>query len=372
MHQVAVALFLTSGATLVALSAVAVTRDRREDRRVKGSVDVRWARPSARAATRLPLGIVAGGIAFLLVAGSCERSGRPGPSPSTVDGLAVAPCLPQGTALRLSAKDTQYSTGLVGCLGAPAVTAFTIDFDNRDAGVFHNLSIFAGSRMYSSNAPALFRGRLIKGPGAVVYQVPALPPGLWTFHCDVHPDQMFGNFVVPIEVTDEGFEPATATLSAGQQMVWQIGLSDRGGHELVDGSGVFGGRGGALDSGTKPPGSSYVFGFPAAGTYVVADPATGARNTIEVSVQVRPSGEIPGLTEVIWSLMPAPPGFTFDVEIQRPGSTDFVSYLNGERAGDTGFMPDAGPGEYSFRARMRNLLSSAAAGWSTPATVRLP
>jgi hypothetical protein len=51
--------------------------------------------------------------------------------------------------------------------------------------------------MYSRNAPTLFRGAVITGPATVTYRVPPLPPGAsYTFHCDVHADEMVGVFLV--------------------------------------------------------------------------------------------------------------------------------------------------------------------------------
>ena len=59
----------------------------------------------------------------------------------------------------------------------------TITFDNQDAGVQHNVSIYADD----TAAENLFRGDLITGPDQIAYVVPALDAGEYYFRCDVHP-----------------------------------------------------------------------------------------------------------------------------------------------------------------------------------------
>jgi plastocyanin len=78
-----------------------------------------------------------------------------------------------------------------GTLHAPAGSAFQIVFDNRDAGVPHNVSIYRDS----SAADALFTGEVVTGPATVTYDVPSLPAGSYFFRCDVHPSQMTGTVV---------------------------------------------------------------------------------------------------------------------------------------------------------------------------------
>jgi plastocyanin len=67
----------------------------------------------------------------------------------------------------------------------------TITFENRDAGVQHNIAIYSDSSL----ADELFNGELVTGPTTVDYAVPALPPGEHYFQCDVHPN-MNGSVVV--------------------------------------------------------------------------------------------------------------------------------------------------------------------------------
>jgi plastocyanin len=116
-------------------------------------------------------------------------------SPSTVSPSAstpAAPCKPSGTELHLTAAGIAFDTD---CLAAPAETAFTIAFENKDAGTPHNVHIFSANPAQDPNAQSLFAGDLVTGPDTATYQVSALPAGTYYFHCDVHPAQMFGTFV---------------------------------------------------------------------------------------------------------------------------------------------------------------------------------
>ena len=78
------------------------------------------------------------------------------------------------------------------CLAAPAGQAFTITFNNQDAGVPHDVAIYTNS----SATTTLFKGAVVTGPTTTTYHVPALKAGTYYFRCDIHPTQMTGTFVV--------------------------------------------------------------------------------------------------------------------------------------------------------------------------------
>jgi plastocyanin len=75
-------------------------------------------------------------------------------------------------------------------LNAPAGTPFTMALDNRDSGVPHDVAI------KDAAGTEIFRGELVTGPAVVVYDVPALPAGQYTFVCTVHPN-MTGTLTAP-------------------------------------------------------------------------------------------------------------------------------------------------------------------------------
>jgi plastocyanin len=79
-------------------------------------------------------------------------------------------------------------------ISLPAGEPTTITFINDDAGVQHNIAIYPSADEISPDT-ALFQGDLITGPAQVEYEIPALDPGEYYFHCDVHPN-MNGTVVV--------------------------------------------------------------------------------------------------------------------------------------------------------------------------------
>lgn len=65
----------------------------------------------------------------------------------------------------------------------PADEAFEMTFENLDAGVPHNVSIYTDE----SAAESLFIGEIFNGVATQVYEIPALAAGSHYFQCDVHP-----------------------------------------------------------------------------------------------------------------------------------------------------------------------------------------
>ncbi|MGH9157381.1 MAG: cupredoxin domain-containing protein [Acidimicrobiales bacterium] len=97
-------------------------------------------------------------------------------------------CAPAGPALTVTAEDIAWNTD---CLAASADQSFTITMENKDS-LPHNVAILAGH----SSTEILFRGDITQGPKSVTYEVPALKAGTYVFHCEVHPAEMRGTFVV--------------------------------------------------------------------------------------------------------------------------------------------------------------------------------
>jgi plastocyanin len=104
----------------------------------------------------------------------------------------AATCEPGGTTIKMTAQDTAFDTN---CLAAPAGKAFTIDFTIQDASL-HNLEIFTDSSATTRLGGAKDATDIVAGPASVTYKVDALKAGTYYFHCDVHPQQMTGTFVV--------------------------------------------------------------------------------------------------------------------------------------------------------------------------------
>jgi plastocyanin len=66
---------------------------------------------------------------------------------------------------------------------APADTPFQVQFENKDAGVPHNVAL----RLGDVNGAELFKGEVFPGIATRVYDVPALDAGSYAYICTVHP-----------------------------------------------------------------------------------------------------------------------------------------------------------------------------------------
>ena len=103
-------------------------------------------------------------------------------------GNPTSNCSPSGNAVTITVNGTKFDKD---CLAAPASQAFTITIDNKDS-VAHNIAILESH----TASDVLFRAEIFQGPKSQTFNVGALRPGTYAFHCEVHPNQMSGTFVV--------------------------------------------------------------------------------------------------------------------------------------------------------------------------------
>jgi plastocyanin len=80
----------------------------------------------------------------------------------------------------ISAVDIKYEQDT---LTAPAGTPFQIQFENKDAGVPHNVSLHTGG----STGAEIFKGTIFNGVETRTYDIGALDAGAYAFVCSVHP-----------------------------------------------------------------------------------------------------------------------------------------------------------------------------------------
>jgi hypothetical protein len=68
----------------------------------------------------------------------------------------------------------------------------------------------------------------------------------------------------------------------------------------------------------------------------------------------------------------APPsGYSEDVQVQRPGSTTWVSIFKATTATSGTYTPTAGTGTYRFRCRFRRTSGTGASGYTPALGVRV-
>lgn len=82
------------------------------------------------------------------------------------------------------------------CLRATAGKPFTLVFDNQDSGVLHNVVVFNGRDASAPPLTPAAERAPFAGPKTMTYTLPALKPGRYYYHCDVHPTAMTGFLIV--------------------------------------------------------------------------------------------------------------------------------------------------------------------------------
>lgn len=131
--------------------------------------------------------LAVGAVTSMAVSGELEdlfkkeekaaAEGRPGPSPM---GGGSGGGQQPGAEPGITAKGIVFN---VSELKLPAGEETTLAFDNQDAGVPHNVSIYS-----EQGGEPLFLGEITTGPAKVAYRVSALEAGSYYFQCDVHPN----------------------------------------------------------------------------------------------------------------------------------------------------------------------------------------
>jgi hypothetical protein len=102
-------------------------------------------------------------------------------------------------------------------------------------------------------------------------------------------------------------------------------------------------------------GQSFTFQFDVAGVYHYAC-ALHPDMTGIVSTQAQAVPAQGGQTTVFtitWASGSVPTGYNVDVQISRPGGPGFVGWKVNQTGLSSTFVPDAGVGVYSFRARLQ-------------------
>lgn len=92
--------------------------------------------------------------------------------------------------VNIMAKNIAFN---VSTITVPAGSEVTVNFDNQDTNVAHNIAFYETS---AADKP-IYVGEIFKGPKMMVYTFQAPDkPGTYYFRCNVHPANMIGQFIV--------------------------------------------------------------------------------------------------------------------------------------------------------------------------------
>ncbi len=167
--------------------------------------------------------------------------------------------------------------------------------------------------------------------------------------------------LVDVNVEAVKFTPKNVSIALGQQVRWTNVSTVN--HDVTDTTGM-----GYFGSGTLAPAGTYRFTFSAAGSYPYRSTLGPGSMTgsVQVPMVVSPtSGATTTSFLVTWASAPAPSGYQFDVQIQRPGSSSWTNWKTNQTVTSGTFVPDAGTGTYQFRARLKRVAGGSAA-YSNP------
>lgn len=128
-----------------------------------------------------------------LAAGCTQPGGDVTPTATETENVTTAPTAETdgpGVTFTIAADNLAFNTSTIT---APAGTNVTITFENRDDGIPHNIAVYTNA----SAVEEIFVGETITGPAQATYTFTAPDePGTYFFRCDVHPQQMTGDFIV--------------------------------------------------------------------------------------------------------------------------------------------------------------------------------
>jgi acetyl esterase/lipase len=174
---------------------------------------------------------------------------------------------------------------------------------------------------------------------------------------------------VAVEIREDGFLPGPISVAQGAAVEWLF--AGTGNHTVTDDSKVALFHSGLIVA-AEHPRVEPVYGTPflAAGTYSYVCRIQGMGGTVAVPiVATPPAGGLETPFTITWAALEAPAALEFDVQIKRPGSSQWVDlWIDQKQTGAT-FLPDAGPGMYGFRARLQAAGKPFAVGYSPSTAV---
>ena len=169
---------------------------------------------------------------------------------------------------------------------------------------------------------------------------------------------------------DTGFVPPFHDVALGETVQWDVfGVSTDPPHDITDAHGL-----GLFDSGPMEPVSYFRFTFTlSAEIRTMDDPVSYPDNhgKLVIPPQVSPnSGAQTDTYTVTWATAPLST-FVEDVQIKRPGDTRWQEWQHGTTAEGIDFVPDAGPGTYQFRDRIRKVSTRIHSRFGPPTVINV-
>jgi hypothetical protein len=116
-----------------------------------------------------------------------SQSSAPVPTATTLPVTSV-----REVTINLAARNMAFDKP---SLSVPAGASVTINFNNQDSGMPHNVSVY--QNLSGGGTKPVFIGKVITGTASITYQfVAPVEQGSYFFQCDVHPLKMSGSFVI--------------------------------------------------------------------------------------------------------------------------------------------------------------------------------
>lgn len=114
-----------------------------------------------------------------------EPAPAPSPEESPPEEEPTPQAPPTAAEVEITAANIAFSTDAISLAAGKQITML---FQNEDAGVPHNVAIYADE----SGQTSIFVGDIITGIDGIEYSFKAPEPGSYIFRCDVHPTTMLG------------------------------------------------------------------------------------------------------------------------------------------------------------------------------------
>jgi uncharacterized repeat protein (TIGR01451 family) len=170
-----------------------------------------------------------------------------------------------------------------------------------------------------------------------------------------------------VGVTNLGFGSVSPALALGGALQWSfVGPGSHSATDRTSGLGIF------PDTGLVDPVAYRQTAFTAAGAYTFTDTATGKTIKVSLPMTAKPAtGSTTTRFTLTWAAAAPPAGYSEDVQVQRPGSTSWVSLFKATTATSGTYTPTGGKGTYKFRSRFRRTTGTGASAYTTAVTIKV-